>query len=136
MRMTLALGVFLAGALAAQAQTPAPVPTAAPTLPPATTPAVTTPAVAKTAATPAKAPAKARDCTRLPLSDIQVGRAETIASARQKLVDEYAPKVAKQRGWKKGFTVSLETATCEDYLYVPLLGQEYKCLVTATFCQK
>jgi hypothetical protein len=73
-------------------------------------------------------------CTRLPLSDIQIGREATIAAAREKL-DDYAAKIAKQRGWgptKK----SAETVSCEDYLYLPILGQEYKCLVTATFCAK
>lgn len=71
-------------------------------------------------------------CTRLPLSDIQLGREETIASARLRL-DEYAAVVAKKRGWK-GTKKSDETVQCENYLYLPLLGQEYKCLVTATFC--
>jgi hypothetical protein len=97
--------------------------------PPAPPPAAASP--------PSVAPQAApkRECTRLPLSDILFGRDATIASARQKLVEEYAPQIAKERGWK-GFTVSNETASCEDYLYIPLLGQEYKCLVTATFCRK
>jgi hypothetical protein len=71
-------------------------------------------------------------CTRLPLSDIQVGREATIAAAREKLGD-YAAKVAKQRGWG-AVKKSAETVSCEDYLYLPVIGQEYKCLVTATFC--
>jgi hypothetical protein len=71
-------------------------------------------------------------CTRLPLSDIKLGREETIASARFRL-DEYAAAVAKKRGWR-GTKKSDETVSCADYLYLPLLGQEYKCLVTATFC--
>jgi hypothetical protein len=77
---------------------------------------------------------KARECTRLPLSDIQVGKDKTVEVARLRL-DEYVAKVGKQRGWKS-WDKSLETIVCEDYLYVPLLGQEYKCLVTATFCKK
>jgi hypothetical protein len=77
---------------------------------------------------------KPRECTRLPLSDIQVGKDKTIEVARLRL-DEYVTKVGKQRGWKS-WDKSLETVSCEDYLFVPLLGQEYKCLVTATFCKK
>ncbi|MEQ1647763.1 MAG: hypothetical protein ABL898_04175 [Hyphomicrobiaceae bacterium] len=77
----------------------------------------------------------ARECTRLPLSDIQFGREYTIKIAREKLED-YAKKVAKDKGWKNGYTRSAEAATCEDYLWLPVGGQEYKCLVTATFCRK
>lgn len=125
--------------------------TAAPAVtPPATTPAATTPtASASTAAAPASttaapalaaapaAPARkaARACMRLPLSDIQFGREYTIKVAREKL-EEYAQKEASKRGWKNGYTRSTETATCENYLWLPIGGQEYKCLVTATFCQK
>ena len=88
------------------------------------------------AAPAAAAPAaKASSCTRLPLSDIQFGRENTIKVARGKL-EEYAQKEAKRRGWAGGYTRSAETATCEDYLFLPGLGQEYKCLVTATFCRK
>ena len=54
--------------------------------------------------------------------------------ARFRLV-EYIAKVGKQRRWTS-WDKSLETVSCEDYLFVPLLGQEYKCLVTATFCKK
>ena len=86
------------------------------------------------AAAPNALAAAPGQCTRLPLSDIQIGREATIAAAREKL-DDYAAKVAKQRGW--GATKkSAETVSCEDYLYLPILGQEYKCLVTATFCAK
>lgn len=87
------------------------------------------------AAGPAASAAAASKCTRLPLSDIQVGREETIAAARQKL-DEYAAVIAKKRGWTGPLVKSAETVACEDYLYLPLIGQEYKCLVTATFCVK
>jgi hypothetical protein len=113
-------------------------------------PVVEVPATAKSVAAPAapaanptanpstaaaaKPAAKARECTRLPLSDIQVGKEKTIEVARVRL-DEYVAKVGKQRGWKS-WDKSLETTSCEDYLFVPLLGQEYKCLVTATFCKK
>lgn len=90
-----------------------------------------------TALAPVAAPArpKSRACMRLPLSDIQFGREYTIQVAREKLED-YARKEATRRGWKNGYTRSNETATCEDYLWLPIGGQEYKCLVTATFCQK
>jgi hypothetical protein len=83
------------------------------------------------AAAAPKSAAKPRECT---LSDIQLGKDKTIEVARLRL-DEYVAKVGKQRGWKS-WDKSLETIACEDYLYVPLLGQEYKCLVTATFCKK
>jgi hypothetical protein len=92
-----------------------------PTAPPAAAPA-----------TPAKA-AVPKQCMRLPLSDIAVGRPETIALAQLRL-REYADKEAKRRGWKGTVVKSAETVSCEDYLYLPLVGQEYKCLVTATFC--
>ncbi len=126
----------------AAAQLPTPAPRAVQT-PPAAAPAVFPAAAAKTAASPTPAPtatAKAKtaaphgkSCTRLPLSDIQFGRENTIKVARDKLED-YAQKVAKEKGWKNGYTRSNETATCEDYLWLPIGGQEYKCLVTATFC--
>jgi hypothetical protein len=83
----------------------------------------------------AAAAAPASKCTRLPLSDIQVGREATIEAARQKL-DEYAAVIAKKRGWTGPLKKSAETVACEDYLFLPLIGQEYKCLVTATFCAK
>ncbi len=79
-------------------------------------------------------PTKGRECTRLPLSDIQVGREKTIEVARLRL-DEYMAKVGAKRGWKS-WDKSQETVTCDEYLFVPLLGQEYKCMVTATFCRK
>ena len=109
--------------------------TAAPPVPPVA--AQTAPAAAPqptAAATTRAKSAASRACTRLPLSDIQVGRDETIRVARIRL-GEYADKVAKARGWK-AYDKSAETVACEDYLFVPLLGQEYKCLVTATFCAK
>jgi hypothetical protein len=115
-----AFSVMIAGTAAmAQAATPQPAAPAAGTAP---------------AAAPAKPAAKPRECTRLPLSDIQVGREKTVEVARFRL-DEYIAKVGKQRKWKS-WDKSLETVSCEDYLFVPLLGQEYKCLVTATFCKK
>jgi hypothetical protein len=91
-------------------------------------------AVAPTAKSAAKSAPAGKSCTRLPLSDIQFGRENTISVARGKL-EEYAQKVAKEKGWK-GYTRSAETATCEDYLWLPIGGQEYKCLVTATYCSK
>lgn len=79
-------------------------------------------------------PSQGRACTRLPLSDIQVGREKTIEIARLRL-DEYMAKVGAKRGWKS-WDKSQETITCDEYLFVPFLGQEYKCMVTATFCRK
>jgi hypothetical protein len=123
------------------AQTAPPAAPAAATIPPAAeAPATTQPAAAPgeipatTARKGAAAATKGRECTRLPLSDIQVGKEKTIEVARLRL-DEYVAKVGKQKGWKT-WDKSLETIACEDYLFVPLLGQEYKCLVTATFCKK
>ncbi len=108
---------------------------------PRVTPPAPPPAASKTSAANASKPAAVaksapigKACTRLPLSDIQFGRENTIKVAREKL-EAYAQKVAKEKGWK-GYTRSAETATCEDYLWLPLGGQEYKCLVTATFCAK
>lgn len=123
-RVSSAIAVVLAGifsAGAAFAQTPGPATGAAPGAPPA-------PARAK-AAPPSK------QCMRLPLSDIAVGRPETIAQAQLRL-REYSEKEAVRRGWKGTLVKSDETVSCEDYLYLPLVGQEYKCLVTATFCVK
>jgi hypothetical protein len=107
---------------------------------PAATPTASAPATAATpvASAPAKAaPAKAtaaKKCMRLPLSDIAFEREPTIAQARMRL-GEYAEAEAKKRGWG-ATTKSLETVSCEVYLVLPLLGTEYKCLVTATFCTK
>ena len=136
-----AIALFLSaiGATTLMAQTPAatentqPPTSAAPavTLPPA----APQPAATKVLAPAIKGtPAKGRECTRLPLSDIQVGRDKTIEVARLRL-DEYMAKVGKQKSWKS-WDKSLETVSCEDYLNVPFLGQEYKCMVTATFCRK
>jgi hypothetical protein len=127
-RTSYLLGIVAAmgvGAASAAAQAPAAAPATGSKAPPA----------AAATASPAAKNAPARACTRLPLSDIQVGREATIASARKKLIEEYAPAHTKGLGWKS-FTVSNETASCEDYLYLPLIGQEYRCLVTATFCRK
>lgn len=71
---------------------------------------------------------------RLPLSDVAFGREPAIAQARMRL-DEYAAAEAKKRGWG-ATTKSLETTSCEVYLVLPVLGTEYQCLVTATFCTK
>jgi hypothetical protein len=118
--LLIAFGVAVAGSSAmAQAAAPQVVPPAAGAAP---------------VAAPAKPVSKPRECTRLPLSDIQFGREKTIEVARLRL-DEYITQVGKQRKWKT-WDKSLETISCEDYLFVPLLGQEYKCLVTATFCKK
>ena len=113
--MTLTLAMLFASATAG-----------AQTAPPATPPTAVVVAP--------KAPASKR-CMRLPLSDIAVGRPETIAQAQLRL-REYSEAEAKRRGWKATLVKSAETVSCEDYLYLPLIGQEYKCLVTATFCEK
>ena len=89
--------------------------------------------VSATAAAP-KPAAKPRECTRLPLTDIQAGQDKTIEVARIRL-GEYADKVAKKKGWKT-WDKSLETVSCAEYLWVPIIGQEYKCLITATFCKR
>lgn len=89
------------------------------------------------AQTPAKAPAVApKSCMRLPLSDIAFGREGTIAQTRMRL-DEYAAEEAKRRGWAgRALVKSNETIDCDVYLVLPILGTEYKCLITATFCTK
>jgi hypothetical protein len=73
---------------------------------------------------------------RLPLSDIAFGREATIAQAQMRL-GEYADKQAKIRAWSAGYKKSAEVSSCEVYIdFGPLVGTEYKCLVTATFCRK
>lgn len=80
--------------------------------------------------------APSQRCMRLPLTDIAFGEQATIAQARKRL-DEYAVKEGIKRGYGKGpFVKSAETASCTEYLYLPFLGQEYKCLVTTTYCTK
>ena len=101
--------------------------------------AQTAPPPAETVAPPAAkttkpTPSKARECTRLPLSDIKGGKENTITSARLRL-DEYISQVAQKKGWK-AWDKSQETVECNEFLWVPIIGQEYKCLVTATFCKK
>jgi hypothetical protein len=157
-----ALALTVAAVTAATAQAPAPqttppaaaAPAAAPKAPvavpatavkapaaaakaPAPADAKATPAIAAEAAAKTAAPAKvaaAKKCMRLPLSDIAVGRDETIAQARMRL-GEYAEAEGKSRKWGPT-TKSLETVSCDVYLVLPLIGTEYKCLVTATFCTK
>ena len=126
--LTLVAIVFSAAAAMAQTVVPA-----ATTMPPPAAKAATAPRV-KAGVAKAVPGETGRACTRLPLSDIQVGKEKTIEVARLRL-DEYIAKVGKQRGWKT-WDKSQETVSCEDYLNVPFLGQEYKCLVTATFCRK
>jgi hypothetical protein len=76
-------------------------------------------------------------CMRVPLSDVAFGTEASIAAARVKL-DEYVARLAKQRGWSSAPIIkSAETTSCELYLdFGPLVEKEYRCLVTATFCQK
>lgn len=109
------------------------------TAPPKPAPSATTapgaPATGKRSAKPAVRATER--CMRLPLSDVAFGTEASIAAARVKLA-EYATVVAKKRGWSSAPLVkSNETTSCEVYLdFGPLIGTEYRCLVTATFCQK
>ena len=129
-RLVLALSVVMVGAWAGSSAGSSAMAQVAPPQPVAGA----VPAAAAPAAAVAKPAAKPRECTRLPLSDIQFGREKTIEVARLRL-DEYIARVGKERKWKS-WDKSLETVSCEDYLFVPFMGQEYKCLVTATFCKK
>lgn len=125
-----AFAVLVASAVvtaAAHAQTP-PAPNT-----PAPGPA---PAVTKRSAKPAIRATER--CMRLPLSDVAFGREGSIAAARQKL-DEYAAAEAKRRKWPTNPLVKSNevVGNCDVYLdFGPLIGTEYRCLVTATFCQK
>jgi hypothetical protein len=81
-------------------------------------------------------PVKTGRCMRLPLSDIAFGEEATIKQAEMRL-QEYAAKEQKKRGWRSGSLVkSNQTAKCDVYLVLPFAGTEYKCLVTATFCER
>lgn len=78
----------------------------------------------------------AERCFRLPLSDVAFGTEGATAAAREKLA-EYAQAEMRKRKWpEKPLTKSNETVSCEVYLSFGPLGTEYRCLVTATFCQK
>lgn len=79
--------------------------------------------------------AYARQCTRLPLSDIAFGKEATIKQAHGKL-DEYAARVAKQRGWTGRLSKSNRKATCSVWLNLGPFGTEYRCRVTATYCAR
>lgn len=83
------------------------------------------------------APALAAPCTRLPVSDVAFGQQAATDLARQRL-DEYARDIATQRGWPNPASLakSNETVSCSVYLDLGPLGTEYRCLVTATVCQK
>jgi len=83
------------------------------------------------------APAFAAPCTRLPVSDVAFGQPAATDLARQRL-DAYAQEIATQRGWPRptALAKSNETVSCTVYLDLGPLGTEYRCLVTATFCQK
>jgi hypothetical protein len=81
-------------------------------------------------------PKAAQNCFRLPLSDVAFGTEGATKYAREKL-DEYAQAEVKKRKWPaKPLVKSLETVSCEVYLNLGPMGTEYRCLVTATFCQK
>ncbi|MCB1509530.1 MAG: hypothetical protein KDJ36_01405 [Hyphomicrobiaceae bacterium] len=76
-------------------------------------------------------------CTRLALSDVAFGQEAATKAAREKLAD-YAAQIARKRKWPagKGLRKSNETVSCKVYLSFGPFGTEYRCLVTATFCQK
>lgn len=82
-------------------------------------------------------PAHAEVCTRLPLSDVAFGKPAATDAAREKL-REYAGEKLRARGWsgQGALKSSNEKVSCEVYLDLGLLGTEYRCLVTATFCGK
>ncbi|MEQ1611256.1 MAG: hypothetical protein ABL904_00775 [Hyphomicrobiaceae bacterium] len=116
-----ALAAVIAFAPVASAQTSVPVPVVAP--------------VAAAAAPAAKAKL-APNCFRLPLSDVAFGTEGATKYAREKLA-EYAEAERKKRKWPdKPLVKSAETVSCEVYLNLGPVGTEYRCLVTATFCQK
>jgi len=81
--------------------------------------------------------ASAEICTRLPLSDVAFGKPAATNAARAKLA-EYAAQTLKKRGWsgKGALKSSNEKVSCKIYLDLGLLGTEYRCLVTATYCAK
>jgi hypothetical protein len=88
------------------------------------------------AAAPGLAPKAAANCFRLPLSDVAFGTEGATRYAREKL-DDYAQAEMKKRRWpSKPLVKSNETVSCDVYLNLGPLGTEYRCLVTATFCQK
>ncbi len=115
----------------------------APVAPPAAAPAAPVAAAAPSAVTTAAAASAAKakpvlpaNCFRLPLSDVAFGTEGATRYAREKL-DEYAQVEVKKRKWAaKPLIKSNETVSCDVYLNLGPLGTEYRCLVTATFCQK
>ena len=80
-------------------------------------------------------PASAEMCTRLPLSDVAFGKPAATDAARVKLA-EYAAQTLKKRGWsgRGALKSSNEKVSRQIYLNLGLLGTEYRCLVTATYC--
>lgn len=84
-----------------------------------------------------RAEAASSHCTRLALSDVAFGKPAATKAAREKLAD-YAQQIAKKRKWPVGpaLVKSRETVSCKVYLDFGPIGTEYRCLVTATFCQK
>jgi hypothetical protein len=130
MSAALLAATVVVSASAGSAQQALPPPPAAAPPPPAPT---TTAATAAPKAAIAKAGA---NCLRLPLSDVAFGTENATNAARVKL-DEYVQAEVKKRKWPaKPVVKSLETVSCEVYLNLGPLGTEYRCLVTATFCQK
>jgi hypothetical protein len=126
MRTSMILAALVAAtAFAQSASGQTAVPVAAPAAPVA---AMTAPLTPKT-----KVP---EHCFRLPLSDVAFGTDGATKYAREKLA-EYAEVERKKRKWSdKPLVKSAETVSCEVYLNLGPLGTEYRCLVTATFCQK
>lgn len=134
-RVAAATVILAALAASATAQTP-PAPAAMPAPTAAAATATAAPAQTKRSAKPAVRATER--CMRLPLSDVAFGKEGSIAAAREKL-SEYAAAEAKRRGWPSTTLVKSNevVGNCDVYLdFGPLIGTEYRCLVTATFCQK
>lgn len=71
-------------------------------------------------------------CTRLALSDIAFGKAETTAQAHRAL-DRYIARWTKARGIGS-VTKSRRTTSCHVWLILPPFGTEYRCRAEATIC--
>lgn len=71
-------------------------------------------------------------CTRLALSDIAFGKAETTAQAHAAL-DRYIARWTKARGIGS-VRKSRRTTSCKVWLILPPFGTEYRCRAEATIC--
>lgn len=79
--------------------------------------------------------ASAALCTRLPLSDVALNKADATTAARKKL-GQYAAEKLSDRGWsgEGNVTARNETVTCTPYFSFGAIAAGFRCLVTATFC--